>query len=139
MIDRDNHDFSFSGLKTAVLYAIKKAEKSGKYDNVFRAGLALEFENAVTDTLSAKSAEAIEKIQAKTLIMGGGVSANHSLRRRFTDISAEYGIPLYMPSFHLSGDNALMIALVGALNNAPTDSRNIQAQGTKKLGKNLLL
>lgn len=98
----------------------------------FKKGLALEFENAVSETLEAKLRKAIDQIGAKTIIVGGGVSANNTLRRRFEEIAKEYGMPIYLPSKHVSGDNALMIALAGAFN-APA-TRSLRAHGTKRLG-----
>jgi len=140
MISSKDLDFSFSGLKTAVLYAVRAAEKSGPLSDAFKKGLAREFEQAVTETLDAKLHSAIELTGAQTLIVGGGVIANHVLRKRFTDIASEYAIPAYMPSRHISGDNALMIALAGsieALNTkkglAADASRPLKADGTKKL------
>ena len=129
MISSQNFDFSFSGLKTAVLYAIRDA---GKLSGDFKLGLAREFEDAVTDTLDTKLRKAIEETNALTVIVGGGVSANSYLRAQFEKTAAEYGISLYLPSKHISGDNALMIALVGAFH-YQTRPRTIRAHGTKRL------
>ena len=154
MINSGDLHFSFSGLKTAVLYAVKDAEeKDLSGDTVrdaeksanFKKGLAHEFEQSVKEVLGTKLALAIEETGAQSIIIGGGVSANHVLRAEFTNIAEKYGIPLFLPSFHVSGDNALMIALVGALNSTEhtsinakpglTSSKDIRAQGTKKLDK----
>ncbi len=137
MIKSDDLSFSFSGLKTAVLYAIR-AEPQPLTES-FKKGLAREFEDAVKDTLTAKLRSAIELIGAKTVIIGGGVSANTLLRTSFQAIADEYDIPLYLPSHHISGDNALMIALAGALDaNAHAKNgridRPLKAHGTKRLG-----
>lgn len=132
MISSKDLDFSFSGLKTAVLYAVRDAEAAGKLDTSFKKGLAREFEDAVIETLSAKLRKAIDQVGAHTIIIGGGVSANTSLRAQCEAIAAEYGIPLYQPSRHISGDNALMIALAGAFN-TPVN-RALKAHGTKRLG-----
>ncbi|MEK7642136.1 MAG: tRNA (adenosine(37)-N6)-threonylcarbamoyltransferase complex transferase subunit TsaD [Patescibacteria group bacterium] len=132
MIHSKDLHFSFSGLKTAVLYAVRDAEKAGIFDDVFKKSLAREFEDAIVETLDTKLRSAIEETGAQSLIIGGGVSANRMLREQFTIIATEFGIPLYMPSPHISGDNALMIALAGALNGTP--SNKLRAHGTKKLG-----
>jgi N6-L-threonylcarbamoyladenine synthase len=132
MISSKDLDFSFSGLKTAVLYAVRDAESTGTFTDTFKKGLAREFEDAVVETLSVKLRKAIDQVGAQTVIIGGGVSANMALRTQFEAIAAEYGIPLYQPSRHISGDNALMIALAGAFN-IPTD-RALKAHGTKRLG-----
>ena len=134
MISSKDLDFSFSGLKTAVLYAVREnSDATGTLSDIFKKGLAYEFEQAVAETLESKLRDAIEKIGARTIIIGGGVSANHVLRARFQGLADEYGIPLYMPSQHISGDNALMIALAAALD-TNAHSRPLKADGTKRLG-----
>jgi N6-L-threonylcarbamoyladenine synthase len=134
-----NLDFSFSGLKTAVLYAIRDhagrdhTDTTGALSQSFKKGLAHEFELAVAETLETKLRAAIEETDAKTLIIGGGVSANRRLRERFEKIAAEYAIPLYLPSHHISGDNALMIALAGARGHKTASTAPLKAHGTKRL------
>lgn len=137
MIASKDLDFSFSGLKTAVLYAIREAEKTpyGKLNEDSIKGLCREFEDAVTETLITKLRTAIEETGSQSIIIGGGVAANITLRNQFETIASEYSIPLFMPSKHISGDNALMIALAGALNTSQP-SRKLKAHGTKKLGVN---
>ncbi|HUX80832.1 MAG TPA: tRNA (adenosine(37)-N6)-threonylcarbamoyltransferase complex transferase subunit TsaD [Candidatus Paceibacterota bacterium] len=105
-------DFSFSGLKTAVLYLLKKnpnMNESGKQQ------LAHEFENAVTEVLWKKTARALEETGAGTLVIGGGVSANTHIRRTFTkNIQEEFpNVTLSIPAKALTTDNAIMIALAG--------------------------
>jgi len=129
-------DFSFSGLKTAVLYATRTAPKdaSGTIDEAWKMGLAREFEDAVKETLDGKLRAAIEQIDARSIIVGGGVSANHVLRAAFEKTATEYGIPIFMPSRHISGDNALMIAVAGALHSGThTTASKLKADGTKRL------
>ena len=139
MIHSDNLSFSFSGLKTAVLYAVRAAiQPDGTLTDESKRGLAHEFELAVTDTLDSKLRRAIEQIGAKTVIIGGGVSANTMLRERFSNTATEFGLPIYLPSRHISGDNALMIALAGAMDSSislsPTEiRRKLKADGTKRL------
>ena len=132
MLHSADLNFSFSGLKTAVLYAVRDAEKSESFDDTSKQGLAREFEDAVAETLDTKLRTAIEETGAQSLIIGGGVSANDTLRDRFTATAMKYDLPIYLPSRHISGDNALMIALAGALNYAPKEK--LHAHGTKKLG-----
>jgi N6-L-threonylcarbamoyladenine synthase len=133
MLGSGDLNFSFSGLKTAVLYAVRKEEKekSTLSDN-FKKGLAREFEESVNDTLVAKFKKAIEFTQAKTVIVGGGVIANTKLRNTFENLAKEYGLPIYLPSKHVSGDNALMIALAGSFDENKT-GRKLKADGTKRL------
>jgi N6-L-threonylcarbamoyladenine synthase len=151
MLKSGDLNFSFSGLKTAVLYAVRDAEKAGiigenakdpvKTD-AFKKGLAHEFEQAVADVLETKLRMAIDKTAAKSIIIGGGVAANHVLRERLEKVAEEYGIPIFMPSRHISGDNALMIALAGTINDnsnknekSPALGRELRADGTKRLGQ----
>ena len=135
MIKSADLNLSFSGLKTAVLYAVSKAPKdaNGRLDEKWKMGLAREFEDAVTETLDSKLRRAIDTTGAKAIIIGGGVSANTTLRTKFEKTAQEYGLPIFLPSRHTSGDNALMIALASALDSNPINPRPLRAQGTKRL------
>ena len=130
MIGSGDMDFSFSGLKTAVLYAVRAQGRALTDD--FKKGLAQEFEQSVSETLDFKLRKSIEYVDAKTLIIGGGVSANTMLRKGFQKTADEFDIPLYLPSTHVSGDNALMIALAGSFH-ANDSIRDLEADGTKQL------
>ncbi len=134
MIGSKDLSFSFSGLKTAVLYVVKDYIKlHKKLDAQFKKSLCLEFERAVEETLSKKLIQAIEQNGIKSIIVGGGVIANKRLKKSFTRITDEYGIPIFLPSLHTSGDNALMIALAGALTRQDSNHANLRASGTKRL------
>lgn len=111
MIDSGTCDFSFAGLKTAVLYLIKDKDLSAEEKKL----LAHEFENAVAEVLWKKTAKAIDDTGAQTLVIGGGVSANTHIRRVFTENSArEFSdVSLRIPAARLTTDNAIMIALAG--------------------------
>lgn len=111
MIDSGTCDFSFAGLKTAVLNLLKTKED---LTDAEKQHIAHEFENAVADVLWKKTAQAIEDTQAKTLVIGGGVSANTHIRRVFTKEMKPYSeTRLCIPSATLTTDNALMIAMAG--------------------------
>ncbi|MFZ3043917.1 MAG: tRNA (adenosine(37)-N6)-threonylcarbamoyltransferase complex transferase subunit TsaD [Minisyncoccia bacterium] len=112
MIGEATCDFSFAGLKTAVLYLLKKNPAVSELE---KQHLAREFEDAVADVLWKKTARALEETDAQTLVIGGGVSANTHIRRVFTEkVAAEYPhIALRIPAAALSTDNAIMIALAG--------------------------
>ncbi len=112
MLHEESFDFSFSGLKTAVLYLLKKIPEVTDAD---KKGIALEFENAVTDVLWHKTSRALQETGAKTLVMGGGVSANTHIRRVFTEqVRSEFPeVTLAIPSVELTTDNAVMIAIAG--------------------------
>lgn len=112
MIDSDTCDFSFAGLKTAVLYLLKDNPRIKEKD---KKHVAKEFEDAVADVLWKKATMALEQTGAQTLVVGGGVSANTHIRRTFADnMKKEYpGVALRIPSAALTTDNAIMIALAG--------------------------
>lgn len=111
MITSGDLDFSFSGLKTAVLYLVRKIPELT--DDIKRA-VAREFEDAAADVLTAKASDAIKRFGAKTLIVGGGVSGNAHIRARLAELASKVGgIDLRLPSTRLSTDNAVMIAMAG--------------------------
>jgi N6-L-threonylcarbamoyladenine synthase len=124
MIKSDNFDFSFSGLKTSVLYAVKKKTDEGKAEltNDEQVTLAEEFENAVTEVLVEKTRKALEHTNAKTLILGGGVIANTYIRKNFEKLAINQDVKLFVPSVDLSTDNSVMIGVAGYLRyiNEPT-------------------
>lgn len=105
-----NLDFSFAGLKTAVLYKLKKLKVLNANA---RQTMAREFEDAVVDVLISKTKKALETYAPKTLIAGGGVIANTALRREFEVLAKEQGVELRIPQMRLATDNALMIAMAG--------------------------
>ena len=112
MMYSKNYDFSFSGLKTAVLYLIQKiGELSGKT----KMAIATEFEDAVVDVLTYKTIKAIKEYKIKTLIVAGGVSANTELKKILKKKIKEDNlkIEVLFPGKGLSTDNAIMIGLVG--------------------------
>jgi len=114
MIDSPDLDFSFSGLKTAVRYAI---QKHGELNEADKKSLAREFEDAVIEVLLGKTLKALTQTGAKSLIIGGGVIANTRLRAAFAAALADQhpSVPLHLPTKNLSTDNATMIALAGYL------------------------
>lgn len=114
MIDAPNLDFSFSGLKTAVLYLIRDI---GTLDDIDRLALAREFEDAVTDVLTRKFIRALETHNARTCSIGGGVAANTHIREALrTSIEhVDSHISLRVPPKALATDNAFMIACADAV------------------------
>jgi N6-L-threonylcarbamoyladenine synthase len=103
----DSWDFSFSGLKTAVLREVRRIEGEG---NLPVADLAASFQAAVVDVLVGKTLRAAEAHSAKEILVAGGVSANRSLRQAFQD---QPTWPVHIPPITLCTDNAAMIAGVG--------------------------
>ncbi|MFM2357348.1 MAG: hypothetical protein RJA61_85 [Candidatus Parcubacteria bacterium] len=110
MIHSKDLSFSFSGLKTAVLYMV---EKIPTLTEAIKEEIAREFEDAVRDVLISKTKEALIETGAQTFIVAGGVSANKMLRSAFEDLGKELSINTLIPDFSLSTDNALMIAVAG--------------------------
>lgn len=111
MLHSDDFDFSFSGLKTAVRYAIDGATLTEDEKNA----LARDFEDAAIEVLLKKTQKAIDHYSAQTLIIGGGVSANNYLRQIFTQslLATHPHVEIYLPHRNLSTDNSVMIALAG--------------------------
>lgn len=114
MTDRPGLDFSFSGLKTHTLTAIRQLEASGGLDNQARADVARAFEEAVVDTLVIKCRRALDQTGLKRLVMAGGVSANVRLRERLERECEKRSARAYYPRGRFCTDNGAMIAYVGA-------------------------
>ena len=134
MIYSKNFDFSFSGLKTAVLYLIRKI---GTLNEETKSKIALEFENAVVETLVYKTIKAKEKYKVKTVIVAGGVSCNKHLQRQMKKTVGE-DIKLLFPEKELTGDNSIMIGMAGYLNYIKNKKKvlkidNIKATGNLRL------
>lgn len=136
MIDSDDCDFSFSGLKTAVLYLTKDKE----IGEIEKEQLSRAFEDAASDVLYAKASKALAQTGAKTLAIGGGVSANAHIRRIFREkLPQDHPeVSLSIPSAFLTGDNAIMIALAGFyswLKKDFADIESLKANGNLSLSK----
>lgn len=114
MLDRPGLDFSFSGLKTAVLTATRKAEAEGALDEEERAAIAAAFEEAVVDTLVRKAERALAQQGRDRLVIAGGVSANQRLREALDTRLTPRGARAYLARPALCTDNGAMIAYAGA-------------------------
>lgn len=125
MMKDDTFDFSFAGLKTAVLYYVRDNPDASIDD------ICASFEQAIVDVLVAKTLKAIQKYSPKTLIISGGVSANTYLRDTMTQKISEFSeIQLFLPAQSYTTDNAAMIATAGffkMLQNQFTDWKDLQA------------
>jgi len=137
MLHSQDLDFSFSGLKTAVLYAVKDKELSE--DD--RKALARDFEEAVVEVLIKKLTRGINEFSVNSVIIGGGVSANKRLRHAVSSLNSPQEFPhlhIHLPDTGLSTDNSIMIALAGhtkynqALDHK-TFAETIKADGNKTL------
>lgn len=107
MIKSPDYNFSFSGLKTAVLYLVRDLGEITEQD---KKDIAKEFQTAVGDVFIYKIKKAIEECGATQLIVGGGVAANSYLRERFTN---ELGVEIFFPGSGLATDNSVMIGIAG--------------------------
>jgi N6-L-threonylcarbamoyladenine synthase len=112
MLTKPNLDFSFSGLKTAVLNHVKAAGDAP--DPTATADLCASFQEAVVDTLWRKSARALKQTGLRRLVVAGGVGANARLRARFAAEAEALGVALHFPSLELCTDNGAMVAYCGA-------------------------
>ncbi len=142
MINSGTCDFSFSGLKTAALYALR--DRGGiqalSADEV--AAFAAELEDAIADVLVSKSRRALEQTGAKTFVIGGGVAANTYLRTKLQElIQKEFtDVDFRLPELSITGDNAIMIAqaalareLSGIKTTIPAEQ--IKASGSLSIAK----
>lgn len=112
MLQTNSCDVSFSGLKTAALYALRDATKVRTLNKVEKSEFAREFEDAVTDVFIAKTRKALTETGAKTFVIGGGVAANTFIRDNLQKLLAgEFpDIEMRLPELSITGDNAIMIA-----------------------------
>jgi N6-L-threonylcarbamoyladenine synthase len=124
-------DYSFSGLKTALLRYVKEHPESKDH----LADVAASFQEAVVGALTRKAVQASEKFGVKRFVLSGGVAANTRLRKAFEEISSKKGISLFIPSLRLCTDNAGMIALVGEekLSRGMWDDLSLDARATLTL------
>ncbi len=127
MINESNYDFSFSGLKTAVLNEIKKSKIS--LSNAIVGRLAAEIEEAITDVLIKKALTAIEEFKPKSFLLSGGVSANLRLREKFGENFEKHALwtALHVPVPKFCTDNASFIAAAAYYNRTYVDWRNVKA------------
>lgn len=110
-LDDSSYDFSFSGLKSAVINLVHNEEQRG---NVIRtADLACSFQNRVVEILTKKTMRALKQYGVKELIIAGGVSANQGIRNRFEELCTENNITLTVPKMQYCTDNAAMIGAAG--------------------------
>jgi N6-L-threonylcarbamoyladenine synthase len=113
MLKKPGLDFSFSGLKTAVMLKVKEIEAAGLLTGPMRADLADAFQLAVVDTLVGKSLRAIKQSGYERLVVAGGVGANRLLRARLASARAAVGARVYYPRTEFCTDNGAMVAFAG--------------------------
>ncbi len=146
LMGKNNFNFSFSGLKTAVLYEIRNISKlkapatafasAGRQGLKLKADIAASFQEAVIDVLVEKTMSAARKYQVKTIMLAGGVAANQNLKDRLRAQSSGFGVNFAVPPAKLCTDNAAMIAATGyfyGLKNDFTPWQKINADANLKL------
>ena len=126
MVERGNHDFSFSGLKTAVLYRLRDELGSrarwgaewtpeSQQEKTLQADIAASFQRAVADTVARKAVNALAETGIEQLVVAGGVGANAEIRQALADAAAQLDARVCFPSPGLYTDNGAMVALAGWL------------------------
>ncbi|MEJ2470141.1 MAG: tRNA (adenosine(37)-N6)-threonylcarbamoyltransferase complex transferase subunit TsaD [Desulfuromonadales bacterium] len=109
MLQKSNCDFSFSGLKTAVLQYLESCEEN--VDEARRAAIAASFQAAMVDVLTGKTLRAARQEELSRIVVAGGVACNAGLRSRFTELAVAQGLAVHFPSPALCGDNAAMLGV----------------------------
>lgn len=114
MVRKEHHNFSFSGLKTAVFYEVKKLTDRGNLTEESKCRIAADFQEAICETVYLKTKKAMQEKKIKHLVVGGGVSANSVLRTKLQSLAGELGAEVCFPEMFFCTDNASMIAFLGA-------------------------
>lgn len=136
MLHSKDYNFSYSGLKTAVLYYIRdliKEREDKNLSEVEKMLIAREFEDAAIEVIIKKTLRAIEETNSTHLLLGGGVAANKHLQNELDRISKENNFTVYYPVKEITGDNALMIAIAGYFNKDKQTFKNQKANGSLKI------
>ena len=123
MIGTKDYDFSFSGLKTSVLYYVRDHKKYSKTD------VASSFSNAAIDVLSKKTMRAASDFNAQSILLSGGVAANKMLREKLSKKAKEGGIKFFVAEHKYNTDNAVMIAVAGYMNILRKKRYKMEADG----------
>ncbi len=127
-------DYSFSGLKTSVLYFLQKeVNKNPHFIEENKADLCASVQYTIIQTLLKKLKMAIEMHQPKSIALAGGVSANSELRTTITELGKELGIPALIPAFEYCTDNAAMIGISGYFNYLNKDFSDLSVTASARL------
>ena len=129
MLNQKNFDFSFSGLKTSVLYYLRDKKLTPK----LKADVAASFQMAAVETLVEKTIKAAWEHRAKSIFLAGGVASNKLLRETLAKRAKKEGLAFYMPEFKYSTDNAAMIAVAAYMNYEKGKKYRINAQANLNL------
>lgn len=126
MLSSKDLNFSFSGIKTSVVQYIEKNNVKLTKDAICE--ISYQFEQSVVDTIAAKVKKAISEYGVNSLVVGGGVSANTTLRERLVSLESSRPIKVYFPKKEFSVDNGAMIASAAFFASKPCDPLTIQAE-----------
>lgn len=131
MIYQKNYDFSFAGLKTAVLYDLRERKEKEKKLSSFKIEMAREVQQAIIDVLIKKTLRAKEDFKAKSIFLGGGVAANEELRKQFLKNFKK----IFFPKKEFCTDNGLMVTLAGYFHQkeAKKEYEKIEAKANLKI------
>ncbi|PIR69254.1 MAG: tRNA (adenosine(37)-N6)-threonylcarbamoyltransferase complex transferase subunit TsaD [Candidatus Niyogibacteria bacterium CG10_big_fil_rev_8_21_14_0_10_46_36] len=134
MLYSKDFNFSFSGLKTAALYAVRDLKKKYSMKDI-QPVIAKEFQDAAVEVLVSKTMHAARHYNVKKILIGGGVSANRALRDTFKKKAEKENMLLAISPLSLTGDNALMIAIAAFFNkkNAKKDASLLKAHGQLRI------
>lgn len=136
MFYHKNYDFSFSGLKTAVLYLVKQLTEGGKKLTANqKGGISAEIQQAIIDVLIHKTLKAAKDYKAKSIILGGGVAANQELKKQFKErVKKEIPGSLFLiPGSKFCTDNAAMTAITAFFNQNKINPKNLKADSNLRL------
>jgi len=131
MINTPDLDFSFSGLKTAVLTQYQKLQKNNRLNKLSIDQLAFEIQESIADVLTSKVDKASRQYQVKSVLLAGGVSANQRLSQKIKQTIKN--VPVFIPSPKFCTDNAAYIASCAFFNFKPTDWRKVQANSSLEI------
>ena len=121
MMHSKDFDFSFSGLKTAVLTLVKKQPE---LTNTIKANIAASFQESITEVLIYKTLKAMDSLNLNQIVVSGGVGANKQLREKLTNSSQKNNFQLFFPSLEFCTDNGAMIALAGYLRHSLSEKKD---------------
>ena len=121
MLHSKDFDFSFSGLKTAVLTLVKKQPE---LTDTIKANIAASFQESITEVLIFKTLKAMNSLNLNQIVVSGGVGANKQLREKLTKSSQENNFQLFFPSLEFCTDNGAMIALAGYLRHSLSEKKD---------------
>jgi N6-L-threonylcarbamoyladenine synthase len=124
LISSDDFEFSFSGLKTAVL---REVQKQSSLSPQTVKDLARATQDAIIDVLTKKTLKAAKQYNVQSILLSGGVAANQTLKETFAVLSAQSSVTLFAPAKNLCTDNAAMIATAAYFNNTPQPFNTITA------------